>query len=297
MRSNIKKLSQSEFYRILDEIQPGKGEIKITQEYPRQLFFEKISMDGLDEMHEYSIDARLYEYLEYEPFKTIDDTKRYLKKLIENQGVEPSGRTEVCWFVRRMKDNRLIGTARLVDINFNRCSVVWGYGINPELWGDGYIYEIQDSLKEYIFERLKLNRLSGMTMINNERAKSALIASGCREEGIFRQYYRNYKGVFSDAWMYSLLAEDYSQNHATAESRLGINSISDQAIVEIVSKELQQKNISSLDSMASVSSWDSLSHIGVILALEKATGFSFTPGDIAKATSIERIYHIVNKVK
>ena len=36
-------------------------------------------MDGLEEMHAYSTDKRLYEYFEYEPFKTIDDTRQYLQ--------------------------------------------------------------------------------------------------------------------------------------------------------------------------------------------------------------------------
>ena len=43
-------------------------------------------MDGLEEMHAYSTDERLYEYFEYDPFITIDDTKQYLQKLIDLEG-------------------------------------------------------------------------------------------------------------------------------------------------------------------------------------------------------------------
>ena len=80
-------------------------------------------MSGLEEMHSYSMDKRLYEYFEYEPFKTIDDTRNYLKKLISIEGNKSDGRKAICWFVRRYKDNKMIGTARLVNINYSRQSV------------------------------------------------------------------------------------------------------------------------------------------------------------------------------
>ena len=297
MENKKNVLTKSEFYHLLDEVLPGGKQESAKKDPQRLIFFTRLNMNGLEEMHAYSADKRLYENLEYEPFTTIENTRNYLKNLIDLEGGGILGRTAISWFVRRITDNRMIGTARLVDIDLNRQSVVWGYGIDPELWGEGYIFEIQECLKEYIFDELCLNRLSGMTMMKNERTKSALIATGCREEGVLRQFYRNYKGEFDNAWMYSLLAEDYFRNQDPTDGRLGTDSIAEQTLVDIVSRELQQNKISSTDSMASVSNWDSLSHIGVILAIEEATGFSFTPSDIAKATSIKRIHHIVNRVK
>ena len=49
--------------------------------------------------------------------------------------------------------------------------------------------------------------------------------------------------------------------------------------------------------MSSISNWDSLSHISVILAIEKETGLSLTPKEIAQSTSVENIYNIVNNMK
>ena len=40
-----------------------------------------LDLKHLDDMFEYSSDARLYEYLEFEPHKKSDDTKVYLKNL------------------------------------------------------------------------------------------------------------------------------------------------------------------------------------------------------------------------
>ena len=147
-----KMIREAEFYRILDEVVPGGsfGEVKSSQE--RQLYLTRLSMDGLNEMHEYSMDERLYEYFEFKPFNTIGDTEKYLKRLMSLEGEKILGRTAIAWFVRCIEDDSLIGTARLVNIDYNRKSVEWGYGIDPKLWGEGYVFEIQELLKEYIFE-------------------------------------------------------------------------------------------------------------------------------------------------
>ena len=40
----------------------------------QSIYFEKLSQDGLEEMHAYSIDERLYEFFEFPAFKKISDT-------------------------------------------------------------------------------------------------------------------------------------------------------------------------------------------------------------------------------
>ena len=75
-------MQDSEFDLILDEILLG-GDLAIAKNDPqRNIYFTRISMDGLNEMHAYSTDKRLYEYLEYEAFELVSDAKDYLKKLI-----------------------------------------------------------------------------------------------------------------------------------------------------------------------------------------------------------------------
>ena len=56
---------------------------------------------------------------------------------------------------------------------------------------------------------------------------------------------------------------------------------------------LGQINIHENDGMDSVSEWDSLSHINIILEIEKNTGYKFSPLNISKATSIKKIYKMI----
>jgi len=290
-------IKETEFYRILDEVVPGEsfGEVKSPQE--RQLYLTRLSMDGLNEMHKYSMDERLYEYFEYKPFNTIEDTEKYLKKLIDIEGDKISGRTAIAWFVRRIKDKKLVGTSRLVNIDYNRKSVEWGYGIDPELWGKGYIFEIQELLKEYIFEKLKLNRLFGSTMVENVRVIASLKVAGFKQEGISRDYYCDSDGIFHDAWNYSMLVQEHFINKQQVENENSNECITKKTIVDIIAKELNTNTVNEKSDMSSISDWDSLSHISVILAIEKEIGFSFMPKEIGQSTSVENIYNIVNKMK
>jgi [ribosomal protein S5]-alanine N-acetyltransferase len=263
----------------------------------RTLYFTRLSMDGLKEMHEYSLDERLYEYFEFKPFKTIDDTEKYLNRLIDLEDDKIHGRTAMAWFVRCIEDNSLIGTARLVNIDYNRKSVEWGYGIDPNLWGEGYIFEIQELLKEYVFEKLKLNRLYGSTMVGNERVIASLKVAGCKHEGISRDYYCDSGGIFHDAWNYSMLASDYYTNKQRIKSINSKEKITKKTIANLIAKELNDVSVGENSDMGSISDWDSLSHIGIILSIEKETGLSLTPKEIAQSTSVENIYNIANNMK
>ena len=290
-------MQSSAFYKILNDNFPG-GDLKDSKSDPkRKIYFTGISMSGLEEMHEYSIDERLYEYFEFEPFKTIEETRHYLQKLIDLEGNKILERTAVAWFVRRIDDEKLVGTARLVNIDYNRKSVDWGYGIDPKLWGEGYVFEIQELLKEYIFEKLNLNRLSGVAMIGNERAISTLIATGCIEEGILRQYYRDINGKYHDAWLYSILAEEYFSADYTISNPEIKETISMQMIANIIGNVLNQTHIVENDDMKSVPNWDSLNHINIIFEIEKITGYKFSPINISRATSIKKIHDLITLKK
>jgi len=292
-----KMIKEAEFYRVLDEVLPGGDYVNAKKNSKRLIYFTRLSMDGLDEMHAYSTDLRLYEYLEYEPFKSIEDTRKYLKKLIDLESDDPNGRTAISWFVRRIDDNKMIGTARLVEIDYKRRSVMWGYGIDPRLWGEGSIFEIQELLKEYVFDKLTLNRLFGSTMVENVRVIASLKVAGFKQEGISRDYYYDSDGIFHDAWNYSMLAEDHFINQQQVENENSNECITKMAIVDIIAKELNTHTVNGNSDMSSISNWDSLSHISVILAIEKETGLSLTPKEIAQSTSVENIYNIVNNMK
>lgn len=286
MRENLTK---EEFYGVLDEIKPGERQRSML---PGEIYFEKLSMAGLDEMHRYSIDERLYEFLEFGAFKTIDETRAYLERLIDRTSAKAEQRTAMYWFVRRKDDSVLVGTAGIVNISFDRKSAEWGYGVDPSLWGHGYILQIQQMMKEYVFEDLKLNRLEGQTMIENKRTIASLLAAGMKEEGILREFYCK-DGVFHDAWKYAMLRADYI-SESKGQEKNGMYLFSEHDVVKIISSILDGETVDADSTMHNTAGWDSMAHMAIMVALFEKTQVQLSPMQVANATSVRYIADLIN---
>ncbi len=281
------------FFNLLDNVLPGfdiNG--NETIDINKEIYFEKISMSGLEEMHRYSTDTRLYEYFEFDAFTSIDQTRNYLEKLLKRMSSDEE-KSAIYWFVRKKKDNCLIGTAGLVNINFSRKSVEWGYGVDPNLWGNGYILQIQEALKYYIFEILELNRLDGITMITNERTKASLVASGMTNEGVLRQFYCK-NGLFIDGWKYSMLKEEYKTNNVSKNS-FKSNICSKETIINILS-EILFEEVDENTTMYNSATWDSISHMNIMIKIYEEFKIKLSPIQISNATSVESLYILLNNL-
>ena len=289
-------LSQEEFYQKLDEIVPGKekDEIQSNSIYKKNLFLERMSLDGLKDMFEYSKDPKMYDFFEFAPHQSIQDTEKYLKNILaERMGSIPFGRKAMYWFVKRKVDGVTIGSMTLANIDLNRLSAEWGYAIGPKYWGNGYILEMQETLKDYVFNTLKLNRINGTTRIDNEPTKSSVLAAGAKFEGVLRQYYRDAAGNFHDAWQYSLLRDDYIKEKMEQGNQGTL--INEEALIEIINKVLQEPELTINSDMTNTYSWDSLTHLDVIVEVEASTGFKFSPAEMAEARSISKIHEILRQ--
>jgi len=286
---------EQEFYRILDEEIPGGQQQQAVSNPKRRLYLTRISMDGLGEMNEYSTkDKRFYDFLEYEPFKDIKETENYLNRLIKLEGTTPFGRSAMTWFIKQIKDNKIVGTVRLVNIDYYRRSVSWGYGLDPELWGQGFVFEIQEILMGYIFEELRLNRLGGVARMDNLPTITTLKAIGMKEEGILRQSMRDSTGKFYDAWCYSMLAEEYFTTKQVIQKTSVKERYNEEAFTKIMGEFLEDANLVNDElMMKDLPVWDSLRHMELVFHLEDAYKIEFTLDEIVAMISVKSIKNIL----
>jgi ribosomal-protein-alanine N-acetyltransferase len=284
------------FYQNLENILPGQ-KIPNTENIKIDLdiFFEPLNLNGLKEMHKYSVDDRFYQFLEYDTFKTINDTKKYIKKLQKRMAGNGTIKKYIYWFVRRKKDNLLIGTANLADINFERRSAEIGFGVSPDLWGQNYTLQIIEILKHYCFEVLSLNRIFGKTFVNNIGAINIIKSLGMRQEGLAKEFYCK-NGLYIDAFLYSTLKKDYFKTDKDKYVSLNKKkNIKINQIIQIARSALNNKKINERSSMKNTSNWDSLSHVSIISKISKQIGIKFLSKEVVQATSIKRIYKILRK--
>lgn len=275
-------ITKSQFFKSFTNNLPGASTKALGG-----IYFEHLSMDGLSEMNAYSMDERLYEFFEFDPFKNISETEDYLNKLLRRMSGDATNRTSSYWFVRRYSDGALIGTAGLTNLDYARKSVEWGYGINPDLWGLGYILHIQEALKNFVFEKLELNRLHGITMVQNHRTIESVAASGFLHEGIARSFY-NRHGEYIDGWRYAMTQADYKSQSTLDKPQKTVISLND--IIQTVASVLDSEIITKESSMENTVSWDSLTHMQVILALKSELLVVLSPSEIANSVSVRGIF-------
>ena len=288
-------LPKKEFYRILDEVVPGGTRKKAQDAVPaRKIFLERISIDGLDEMHEYSKDERFFRHLGTQPSKTLEDTEKYLRNLLNQVGKKVIGRTRMAWFLKKIDTSRIFGTANLLTVNYDNQSVQWGYGIDPQLWGRGYVFEIQDILKQYVFEELCLNKLWGSARVDNQLTISTLKATGMKEEGIQRQELRDPKGKYYDFWLYSMLVEEYFDVNKEKYGKVNQDYFKEIRLEKIIARTLQiTEEVKDDFIMQESPLWDSLKQMELIAALEAAYETRFTVDEIVEMYSVKDIKNII----
>lgn len=295
-------LSESQFYDSLESIVPGDSSTRSGDPANSRIYLSRLDMSGLHEMHEYSTsDNRFYEYLEYEPFKSLEDTTAYLQNLIQIEN-GPIGRSTIAWFIRRMLDNKIVGTARLVNIDYRRQSVSWGYGLDPKLWGQGYVQELQRILLDYVFNTLCLNRLYGTAVCSNKQTIATLRSVGMVEEGIHRQAMRSFSGEYLDTWAYSMLYEHYQLSKAWISSiqpqgKVEQSTHSSTAILNIKSKLYEYfSDYDALDDdleFTNLPFWDSLSQMQLVAYLEAEFDIILSLDQVIQLNTIHGIVDIL----
>ncbi len=279
-------LTKAEFYKRFTTVLPA------VKSPNSDIYFAPISIDGLEEMHRYSVNDRFYEYYEYPAFQNISETERYIGKMLERMKGDENSRVTTYWFVRRATDDRLIGTAVLVDLNFSRQSIEWGYGVDPDLWGNGYVLKIQEALKDYVFNVLELNRVHGVTMVTNLRTIDSIKAAGMAHEGIAKEHYCK-DGIFIDGWRYGMTRSMYENLEPISGAALNGRALLS-SVVSLVASVFPEEEITEETSMTDTDSWDSLGHMQVIIALNEEMNIELSPSDISEATSIEAIVKIID---
>ena len=165
---------------------------------------EPVSLLGLDDFHEYSVRAALYEHLEFPPFRTIDESRAYLEKLMHRS----SGPDAQYWYIRLAATGKVVGSIGLHSLDCRRASVEVGYGVSPDYWGRGIFAAACATLIDYVFHKLELHRIVARTSSGNIASIKGLEKLRFQREGVMRDYYRSFDGRWFDSVLMARLRTD-----------------------------------------------------------------------------------------
>ena len=88
-------------------------QVKFKNLHGKQINLIKLNQNVLSDLHEYSMNPLVYQYLEFPPFTNITETKEYLLKLINRS---KSGNAQY-WSINSIKHQKVIGTIGVHDID------------------------------------------------------------------------------------------------------------------------------------------------------------------------------------
>lgn len=178
----------------------------------------KLHEQGLADMHAYSLNPLLYTYLEFPPHKTLDDTRRYLQKLIA-RSAHPAAHY---WFIQLRPTEKIIGSFGLQHVDSRKGSAEIGYGVSPDYGGMGYFNEALCLVLDHLFKDLGFHRIAAITQSDNTPSIRGLKKVGFVHEGTMRDYYLSeVDGVRRDAYIMGLLAHEYQPTTQTSHYPVG----------------------------------------------------------------------------
>lgn len=271
---------------------------KPISNYKDIIFIDPLKIkNNLDELISYSKNKAFYKYMERE-FVNKKEIKNYYDEVVKNDiNIKSDILSQKVWFVKSLKLNTIIGSVKLCDFSLKRNSVQWGYGVGSNFRKHNYLIKIQLSLLDYIFNKMKFNRLWGHTHEKNLGVINSQKILNFREEGIkYDFYYNEKKNTYFNAYAYSFLKRDYDK-HIKLNKNISLKSNIDIKKVNlIICNTLKiKKNLSANIEMKKQSKWDSLNHYNIITSIEKKLKIEFTSDQLIKLDSSFNILKQINE--
>lgn len=139
-------------------------------------------------------------YMNTDPVLTMDGQRKWFERIKDRDD-------QINWIIH--VEERPVGLINIVNIDRvnSRCS--WGYYIADEKARSLKLaLFLEWNLYDFVFERLKLNKLCNETWVENAQVVKLHMMCGGKQDGILRQHiYKN--GAFHDISVGSILAKEW----------------------------------------------------------------------------------------
>jgi len=169
-----------------------------------RLRIRKLSLRDANDLFEYASLPEVAEHVSWDYHRNISDSVRFLRMITAQyeDGI-PSP-----WGIVLKENSKLIGT-----IGFHIWSSVnffaeVGYALSKDYWNRGIMTEALNTVLDYGFIRMSLNRIEATCMLDNAASEKVLMKCGMKYEGIMQKKIFA-KEKFHDLKLFAILKTDY----------------------------------------------------------------------------------------
>ncbi len=186
------------------------NKIEFTEKIPQQLETERLilrqmTLDDTQAIYKHFSDDDVTRYMDIASLKSTKEAEEIIQYYLDRVDKQECYR----WAIIRKSDKSFLGTCGFnswIKHRGSRSEI--GYDLSKEYWGQGYMSEALKVLIQYGFEKMELNRIEALVLLDATRSVNVLTKLGFTKEGILRQY-GYWKGQFWDEYIFSLLREDW----------------------------------------------------------------------------------------
>jgi ribosomal-protein-alanine N-acetyltransferase len=168
-----------------------------------RLILRKATESDVSDVFAYSSDAEVTRYLRWGPHQTLAETEDYVNEVLAGYREGLDGP----WLMEHKHNHTVIGHIHLMEINAQHRKAQVGFVLSKSYWNQGIATEALRKALEFSFDRLELNRVEGLCLIDNRAAARVMEKAGMKKEGELREYLFQ-KGALWDFCMYSMLRDE-----------------------------------------------------------------------------------------
>jgi len=188
--------------------------------------------DGPD-LYALQSDAKVLRYWDSPPWSDESSIARFMAG---NARMAEEG-TGTRVVIERQSDSAFLGWCTFNSWNPDFRSASIGYCLNEESWGHGYATEAAETLLDWAYQTLDLNRVQAEADTRNIASARVLEKLGFRLEGTLRQDC-TVNGDTSDSWVYGLLRKDWEERGQHQETNYVHTAHLDEPVPEEVERLL-----------------------------------------------------------
>ena len=164
----------------------------------KDIVLRRFTLGDAGDVFEYASDPFVTQHLTWEPHGSIEETITIMKHLFLNN--------PYMYAITLPEPDKCIGS---IDIRVEpkHRKAGFGYCMNRNYWGRGYMTQALNLLLDLGFQTLELHRMEGRCTPENTASARVMERCGMAREGLTRQS-ALVEGVFRDEILYGLLDSD-----------------------------------------------------------------------------------------
>lgn len=174
-----------------------------------RLLIREFTVNDIDAYHGIFSDPEVTKYISWGPYTSIDQTKQFIIRVVEDQKKIPRKSYEFAIVLQ--STDELIGYT-ILQVNISNRSAERGIYLKRTEWNKGIATEAQSTMLNFGFNQLGLHRIWATCDPDNVSSQKMMEKTGMIYEGRLRESRWNAKDqTYRDSLLFSILNTEWAE--------------------------------------------------------------------------------------